>query len=54
MKFTQDGVTMGMTERADAHELVAAEADEKIHKQVWETAILARAAQACVNLHVTG
>ena len=44
---------MGMTERADTHDLVVAEADEEIHKQVQETVILARATQACVNLHVT-
>ena len=44
---------MGMTERADAHILAVAKADEELHKQVWETAILARATQACVNLHVT-
>ena len=30
-----------------------AEADEEIHKPVLETVILARAAQPCVNLHVT-
>ena len=33
---------MGMTERVDAHNLVVAEADEKLHKQVQETAILVR------------
>ena len=44
---------MGTTERADAHDLAVAEADEEIHKQVWETVILARATQAHVNLHVT-
>ena len=30
-----------------------AEADEKIHKQVWETAVQARAAIMHVNLHMT-
>ena len=53
MKSILDRVTMGMTERADAHDMVEAEADEEIHKKVWETVILARAIQACVNLHVT-
>ena len=48
-----DGVTMGTMERADAQDLVMTEADEEIHKQVQETAILAWAAQACINLHVT-
>ena len=42
-----------MTERTDAHDLMVAEADEEIHKQVWETVVLARAAQAHVDLHVT-
>ena len=42
-----------MTERTDAHNLAVDEGDEEIHKQVWETAILARANQAHVNLHVT-
>ena len=30
-----------------------AKADEEIHKPVQETAILARATNICVNLHVT-
>ena len=51
MKSILDGVTMEMTERADAQDLAVAEADEEIHKQVQETAILAQA--ACINLHVT-
>ena len=29
-----------MTERVDAHDPVVAEANEEIHKQVWETVIL--------------
>ena len=53
MKSTLDGVTMGMTERADAHNLAVAEADEEIQDQMWETVVLARATHACVNLHVT-
>ena len=42
-----------MTERADTHDPVVAEADKEIHKQVSETAVLARAAHGLVNLHVT-
>ena len=38
-------------ERADAQDPLVAKADEEIHKQVQETAILAQA--ACINLHVT-
>ena len=53
MKSTLDGVTMGMTERADAHNPVVTKADEEIHKQVKETVILTRATQVHVNLHVT-
>ena len=53
VKSILDGVTMGMMERADAHDPAVAEADEEIHKQVWETAVLTRAIHACVKLHVT-
>ena len=42
-----------MTQRADAHDPMVAEADEEIHKQVWETVVLARATHVCVNIHVT-
>ena len=54
VKSILDGVTMGLTGRADAHEPVVAETDEEIHEQVQEAAILARAANMHVNLHVTG
>ena len=37
VKSILDRVTMGMTERVDAHDPVVAEADEEIHKQVWKT-----------------
>ena len=37
MKSVMDGVTVGMTERVDAHDPEVAEADEEIHKQVQET-----------------
>ena len=36
-----DGVTMGTTKSADAHDLAVAQADEEIHKPFQETAILA-------------
>ena len=51
VKSILDRVTVGMTERADAHDLVVAKADEEIHKAVQETAILAQA--VCIDLHVT-
>ena len=53
VKTILDGVTVGMTNRADVHHLLVADADEEIYKHVQETAILARAAQVCVDLHVT-
>ena len=51
MKSIQDGVTVGAMERAGAHDPVVAKADEKIHKPVQETVILAQAAH--VDLPVT-
>ena len=51
VKSILDGVTVGTTKRADAHDPVVAQADEEIHKPFQETAILAQA--ACVDLHVT-
>ena len=53
VKSILDGVTVGMTERADAQDPALAKADEDIHKPVQETAVLARAAQTCIDLHVT-
>ena len=53
MKSILDGVTMGMSERADTQDPVVADAEEEMHKQVKETAFLAQAAQAHINLHVT-
>ena len=47
------GITIGTIGRVDAYDPAVAEADEKIHKQVWETAVQSRAAHACVNLHMT-
>ena len=46
-------VTVGMTERGDVHPLAVADANEEIHKQVQETAILARTTHMHVDLHVT-
>ena len=51
MKSILDGVTVGTTERADAHDPAVAKADEEIHEPFQETAILAWV--ACVDLHVT-
>ena len=53
VKSILDGVTMGMTKRVDVQDSAVAEADEEIYKPVQETAILARATQSCINLHVT-
>ena len=44
---------MGMTKRADAQDPMVAQADEEIHKPVQETAVLTRAAQTCIDTHVT-
>ena len=52
VKSILDRVTIGTVGRADAHDLVVAEASERIHKQVEETAVQARATHMCVNLHV--
>ena len=53
IKSILDGITVGSTGSADAYDPVVAETNKEIHKQVWETAIQARAAHTCVNLHVT-
>ena len=53
MKSILDGITFETIGWADAHDPVVAEANEEIHKQVWETAVQARAGHTCVNLHVT-
>ena len=47
------GVTIGTTGRADACDLMVAEANNGIHQQVKETAVQAHAAHTCVHLHVT-
>ena len=46
-----DGVTVGTTKRADAHDPVVAKVDKEIHKPFQETLILAQA--ACVDVYVT-
>ena len=48
-----DGVTKGLTGRADIHDPVVALTDEAVHKQVWKIAVWARATNMHVNLHVT-
>ena len=53
VKSILDGITVGTIERADTQDPVVVKADEEIHKPVWETVILARTTQACVNLYVT-
>ena len=53
VKSILDGVTMGSSRRADAHNPVVAETDEEMHKQVQEVAIQAKATHMCVNLHMT-
>ena len=53
VKSMLDGVTMGMTNRVDTQDPAVAKADD-VHKPVQETVVLARAAQTCVDLHVTG
>ena len=53
MKSILVRVIIGMTDRADAHHPVVADADEEIHKQVQQTAILVQTAQVHVDLHVT-
>ena len=52
IKSILDGVAMGITKRAHAHDPTVAQADEEIHKPFQETMILAQATQ--VDLHVTG
>ena len=54
MKSILDRITMGTIRRVDAHDPVVVEADEEIHKQVWDFAVQARATHVHVNLHVTG
>ena len=51
MKSILDGVTVGTTESADAHDLVVAKANEEIHKPAQEIAFPDWA--ACIDLHVT-
>ena len=51
VKSILDGVTMGITDRADAHDPVVAKAEKNIHKPVQETVTLGQAAH--IDLHVT-
>ena len=52
VKSILDRATIGTIGRADAHDMVVAEAKEWIHKQVEETAAQAQATHVHVNLHV--
>ena len=51
VKSILDGVAIGTTERADAHDPAVTKADDKILKPFQETVILAQA--ACIDLYVT-
>ena len=53
LKSILDGVTVGTTGRADVYDPTVAEADERIHQQVEETAVQGCATHTHVNLHVT-
>ena len=52
VKSILDGVILGTEGRVDAHDMMVAEADERIYKEVEETAVQAQAAHTCMNLHV--
>ena len=52
VKSILDRVTIGTVGRADVHDLAVAEANERTHKQVEETAVQAQATHTCVSLHV--
>ena len=52
VKSILDGVTTGTIGRADTHDPTVAEANERIHKRVEETAIQVRTTHMHVNLHV--
>ena len=52
IKSILDGVTVGTTGRADAHDRMVAKADKRIHRQVEETAVQAWATHMHLNLHV--
>ena len=53
VKSILDGVTIGTSGRADTHHLMVAEADKRIHKEVEEAAVQARATHTHVNFDVT-
>ena len=53
LKSILDGVNIGTVGRADAYDLMVAEAGGKIHKQVEETTVQAQATHMHVCLHVT-
>ena len=53
VKSILDGVTVGNAGMADTHDMMVAEANERIHKQVEETAVQVQTVHTHVNLHVT-
>ena len=52
VKLILDGFTLGTTGRADSHDPMVVDANERIHKQVKETTVQAWAAHMCINLYV--
>ena len=50
---TVKSILDGVIGRADVHDPVVAENDEKIHNQLKKTAVQGMAVHTCVNLHVT-
>ena len=52
VKSILDRVTIGIAGRADAHDPMVSEANERIHKQVDKIAVQVWATHMCVNLHV--
>ena len=53
VKSILDRVTLGTAGRTDAHDLTVAETNERIHKQVEETAVQAWDTHTCMNWLVT-
>ena len=53
VKSILEGVTIGNMGRADTHDPAVAEADKRIHREVKEVGVQAKAAHTWVNFHVT-
>ena len=52
VKSILDGITMGTTERTNAHDLAGAKAHEEIHKPVQKTVILTQGAHKDLHMSV--